>query len=140
MARKNSMWPAPVYEAHFADGAVRRTSFHQITGKPFDFERGARVISRIGRGLVRKTTGRVDFLTASIIDGPEHPQIVDGYVFHDDKIIRDPVYRGAAFYSCAAVGMTAKPARVTAAQLKAVLRRVLEGDENAISEARALAA
>ena len=34
------MKPAPVYEAHFADGSVGRMSFWSKYGQPFDFTRG----------------------------------------------------------------------------------------------------
>ena len=46
MGRKG-IYPAPVYEAHFADGSIGRCSFWSPVGKPIDFEHGRRVAAQL---------------------------------------------------------------------------------------------
>lgn len=171
MRKSKALYPIPVYEAHFADGTVRRMSFYQEAGKPWDFERGAQVCASVGRGIAVQTKreiidhpeqenwrGKTEYAWSEILtrfvavqDGPEHAEIVDGYIWHNDKvtdaplaIVRDPRFAdsGPAFYSCAVDGMPQKSRsdRVTAKQLRDLLARVLDGDEAAINEARKLAA
>ena len=43
-ARKQGIYPAPVYVATFANGEVGRMSFYSPLGKPFDFDYGRRVV------------------------------------------------------------------------------------------------
>lgn len=131
MAKTRGMYPAPVYEAHFADGSVRRMSFFQIPGKPWDFERGARLCAACGRGVSFDHYHRL-----GVVEGPAHPAIVDGYVWHNDKvddapltIVRDPRFAGQAapFYSCAVDGESTKKRanRVTAADLRSELKMMI---------------
>jgi hypothetical protein len=40
---KKGIWPPPVYEAHFSDGAIERLSFWSPDGKPIDFAHGRAV-------------------------------------------------------------------------------------------------
>lgn len=41
-----AIFPAPVYEAHFADNTVARMSFWQASGKPYDFARGRKLLAQ----------------------------------------------------------------------------------------------
>src|SRR3990167_6880383 len=42
VAKLKGLYPAPVYEAHFADGSIVRMSFYQELGKPWAYQSGAR--------------------------------------------------------------------------------------------------
>ena len=74
--------------------------------------------------------------------GVDENQIVDGYVIHDDKIMRDPRFTCEPKHAdcTTAAPVSEKKTKITAAQLKAVLAKVLEGDEMAIATARPLLA
>lgn len=49
---KNVMLPAPVFEAHYADGVVIRMSFATEEGKPFNLARGRAVCDRAYANLM----------------------------------------------------------------------------------------
>jgi hypothetical protein len=44
---KKGIWPPPVYEAHFSDGAIERISFWSPEGKPIVFAHGRTVIEAL---------------------------------------------------------------------------------------------
>ena len=72
------MWPGPVYEAHFANGTIRRMSFWSQDGKPYDFARGRKVCG-LASGL------------------PLHEPwsaIVAGYVERNGERVEDPSFNG----------------------------------------------
>ena len=115
-ARKG-MWPAPVYEALFANGQVRRMSFWSRSGKTPDFERGRRMCQTLIDPSGRMLTSRV----------------VLGHVYSGEQILPDPHFLVAPV----------KPKRIssyTYAGIKQVLARVLDGDQSAIEQARQLLA
>ena len=53
---KNILLPAPVFEAHYADGTVIRMSFATMEGKPLNLDRGKRVCDRAYAGVVVRDT------------------------------------------------------------------------------------
>jgi len=113
---RKGIWPAPVYEALCANGQIRRMSFWSRAGKPLDFATGrtmcATVIDSAGRELTSP--------------------IVLGCVHLGDETFNDPHFETAP--------VKVKPKRITAATIKLVLARVLDGDQSAVVEARQLLA
>ncbi len=55
---KKGLWPAPVYEAHFADNTVGRMSFWTQAGKPINFEAGRKMLEKVYGKIVK--TGYVE--------------------------------------------------------------------------------
>ena len=99
---RKGMMPGPIYEAHFADGSIGRMSFWSKVGKPFDFERGRRVLSMCY----------------------EKP-IIAGYVERDaagEPWIRMP----DPFFTNGAVEQETRRKRVTARQLRTALQSLLD--------------
>ena len=120
-AGRKGLHPYPTYEAHYADGTVRRMSFWTKHGKRHDFAAGRRLCAN-------------------------GTPIVDGYVFHGDRstevpftLARDPSFDGPAFYEFATVSIE-RAKRVTATHVKQILAKVLDGDQAAVAEARELLA
>ena len=116
---RKGLWPGPVYEAHFTDGTTGRMSFWSKAGKPFDFDRGRRVLAMCNAD---KT-------------------IVAGYVERDAP--REPWVRVPDPFFNGAVEQEAPRKRVTARQLRTALQAVLDtlppaSETVAASEARAL--
>ncbi len=115
---RKCVYPHPTYEAHFADGTVARMSFWSAAGKPWDFNRGWRVLATAYR-----------------------KQIVAGYVEHDDQSkpwvrVADPFFTGEAV-----AVRRRKPKRYK--ETLAYLVDWIDGeheDESAIVAARALLA
>lgn len=107
----NTLYPYPVYEAHFADNTVARISFWQQAGSPWDFARGRNMLARI--------YGK---------------PVAGGFVEYDnpaDNWLRVPD----------TMSEPAKAKRgPTAAHLKKLLADVLDGDSQAINRARELLA
>jgi len=44
---KSGIYPAPIYEAHFADGTIGRCSFWSAAGKPINFAYGKRAVAAV---------------------------------------------------------------------------------------------
>lgn len=122
--------PYPVYEAHFDDGEILRMSFWHKAGAPWDFD--------APRTMLWKARAFRGFKPS--LHSPAKPEptpgirITNGFIEHDGKRERDP-----KFYQPVAIA-TAGPVqkRVTAKQLKTVLKGVLDGDSDAIEQAKGM--
>ena len=117
---RKCVYPHPVYEAHFSDGTVARMSFWSAAGKPWDFNRGWRVLATAYR-----------------------KQIVAGYVEQNPDDLREPWVRIAdPFFTGEAIApQKRKPKRYK--ETLAYLVNWIDGehkDESAIVAARALLA
>ena len=126
--------PHPVYEAHFADGTVRRMSFWQRDGKPWDFDSGQRTCT-----LGPAWNYRAACMGRAI---PRQPAAIpDGYIFHGDKLVRDPAFNGQPFYAMAAtVSEPVKPKRKTVKLYRDALAAMLNGQPGAAEQAQDLIA
>lgn len=153
MKKFKGLTPCAVYEAHFADGSTLRMGFYNEAGKPINYVKGARTCAlatwqnpaldmrKRHAGLV----GNADIFAPRkpeswLGDGPK--EIVDGYVFHDGKIIgRDPRMSGPAKYECDSLpNLDSRKPRQSIADLKALMVRVLRNEAEAIEAARKLVA
>lgn len=101
MKKSNSIWPCPVYVAKFADGTDIRMSFSSPRGKPYDFDRGRRLVCQvIGNERRRKELlSGIGRLPTAWYDSPylalgtpPATDIVVAHVEHDGKLVEDPFF------------------------------------------------
>lgn len=105
---RKGMWPGPVYEAHFGDGTIGRMSFWSRDGRPFDFNRGRLVCSKV-------TTAHGKTIT-------------DGFVEHNGDRLRDPMFTdGEAGVNGSSLPASPAPAkRRNGKELEAALQALVD--------------